>query len=105
MDIDITKTNENKLFERKELKGEIAHFGESTPKRAQLRELLSAKLNVDKAVVSIRKILSTFGGKTKLSAIIYNTKEAFDKFEPKYIIKRHPAEEKKEAIAEKVEGQ
>jgi len=105
MDIEISTQNESKLFKRIELKGEISHFNESTPNRAQLRDLLAAKLNVDKPLVSVRQILSTFGGKTKFIAVVYDSKESFEKFEPKYIIKRHPAEEKKEAIAEKAEGQ
>ena len=93
LDIEITKQEENKLFGRREISGEISHFGSPTPKR------------VDKSLVSIRTIHSTFGGKTKFVAMVYDSQEMLSKFEPKFVVKRHPAEVKTEVATEEVKAE
>jgi len=105
LDIEITKQEENKLFGRREISGEISHFGSPTPKRVDLREILAAKLNTDKSLVSIRTIHSTFGGKTKFVAMVYDSQEMLSKFEPKFVVKRHPAEVKTEVATEEVKAE
>ncbi len=77
------KEKTNPLLHRKELTGDIAFTG-ATPSNKQLQEELAKKLGVQTELVAIKHIIGAFGGtKATFEAHVYETKEHFDKIEPK----------------------
>jgi len=82
MELKITEEKENKLFNRKEVKG----FVESnvTPSRPDVTKLLSEKFLVPFENIKIKKIMGKFGSKTfDAEANIYSSKEEKDSIELK----------------------
>ncbi|MGV8085746.1 MAG: hypothetical protein ACP5N9_05855 [Candidatus Bilamarchaeum sp.] len=102
MSVNITKNNENKLLDRKEIEAEISFDG-PTPKRGDLKQAVSGKIGANPELMVIRKSMSNFGKKTiKVVLHIYKAKEMLMKTEPVYIKVREglmekPAKKKKEA--------
>jgi len=77
------KEKTNPLLHRKELTGEITFAG-ATPSNKQLQEELAKKLGVQAELVAIKHIFGAFGGlKATFEVHVYDTKEQFDKIEPK----------------------
>lgn len=110
-------TKENPLLKRKEITGEITFTG-ATPSNKKVQEELAKKLGAKPELVAIRHIYGAYGGeKATLEAYVYETKEQFDKVEPKKKEKpaapgeapaetpapAAPAEKKEEKPAEKKE--
>ncbi|MGB9675035.1 MAG: 30S ribosomal protein S24e [Candidatus Nanoarchaeia archaeon] len=88
MEIKIISTVENPLFDRSEIKAEITHVGEPTPKRADVRAALAKELNVPQENLIIHSIVPRFGFKSICTARVYTSKEDLLKYEPKYLIGR-----------------
>jgi len=83
MQIEIKTKKENPLLKRQELEGIIAFEG-ATPSLQNLKDELAKKLGVQTEVVAVRHIFGDFGGvKADFDAVVYPTKEQFDKIEPK----------------------
>jgi len=83
MELEIKETKENKVLQRKALTGELSFTG-ATPSNKALQEAIAKKLGVKSEVVIVRHIYGKFGGGTaKFEAIVYDSKEQFDKIEQK----------------------
>ena len=94
MDIQI-KEKENVLLQRKELTGTISFSG-STPRNTDVQAEIAKKLSVDKDLIVMKHIYTTFGDtKARFEAFAYANKEQRVKLEGK--LPEPPAEEKKEA--------
>ncbi len=77
------KEKTNPLLHRKELTGDITFTG-TTPSNKQVQEEIAKKLGIQTELVAIRHIYGAFGGgKAAFEAYAYDTKEQFDKIEPK----------------------
>jgi ribosomal protein S24E len=61
MDITVTEEKENPFLNRKELKLQIKHAGESTPSKAEMTKELVSKYSVDEKQVQIDYIFSIKG--------------------------------------------
>jgi len=82
MELKITEEKENKLFNRKEVKGFVE--SEVTPSRPDVTKLLSEKFSVPFENIKIKKIMGKFGSKTfDIGANIYSSKEEKDSIELK----------------------
>ncbi|MEM2954553.1 MAG: 30S ribosomal protein S24e [Candidatus Nanoarchaeia archaeon] len=88
MEIKILEKVENPLMNRVEIKAEITHVKEATPKRAEIRPELAKILNVNQEQIVIQNIKPKFGFKAICNARYYSNKESLEKFEPKYILGR-----------------
>jgi ribosomal protein S24E len=76
MELNIEKEHENKLFERKEIKAN-ASYKAKTPTRAEVKEELCKKKNLDPEMVEIVSIDQEYGQKRcTITAYAYLTKEA-----------------------------
>ena len=95
MEIKLLSKTENPLLNRLEITAEVLHQGEPTPKRGDVRKLLAAQLGAEENTVTIKKLDSTFGTKSKLIATIYKDRASLDKLEPKYIVGRETGQKKK----------
>ena len=92
---DIEKT-ENELANRTEVSARFISGG-ATPSRKQLKDALSKELKAKEELVIIRNINSEFGFQQgTLHGYVYANKEALEKFEPEYMLKRHAPKEKVE---------
>ena len=100
MDFKLITDTENKLFNRREIEGEI--HADSAPSRQEVAKIISEKISVNPDVIKIKTIKGKFGEKVFLVvANIYKSKEDMDKVELKK--KKDIETEKKEESAEKVE--
>ena len=80
MELKIIIENQNPLFNRKEIEGEIK--AEVTPSRAEVRKILSEKYSVPEETIKIRTIKGAYGSRTfLLVANIYKSKQDKDKVE------------------------
>ena len=96
IDIQLVKDIYNPLIERRELIFEVSS-PKGTPKRLELRKLISQLLQVNENLVYIKKIEGTYGiNKAKVRVNVYKTVERALKFEPKHIIERNKPKEEKE---------
>ncbi len=85
MNVDIKTTNDNKLFERKEVTAEVT-FDTATPKRGDIKQSICGKLGADPDTVVLRRVSSMFGLRTvKVFVHIYSNKAKLMKTEPKHI--------------------
>lgn len=102
MEVKILDEDNNLLFNRKEVRFEIVHEGEPTPKLNDIKRLLAQKTNSMINHVIIDKVETLFGiGRTLGNARIYKDKDDLFSYEPRYLLKRNDLiEEKKEASAE-----
>ena len=95
MELKISNKVENQLLNRTEITGEVLHAGAATPKRIDVKKLLAAQLGADESLLTIRKVNTPFGAKSKLTAMLYKDKATLEKFEPKYVIGRDTGNKKK----------
>ena len=101
MEIKIIIENQNPLFNRKEIEGEIK--AEVAPSRAEVRKILSEKYSVPEETIKIRTIKGAYGSRTfLLVANIYKSKQDKDKVE--HVKKKDLEAEKKTAEASKEEA-
>ncbi len=95
MNISITAKNENKLLSRMDIAAELS-FEKATPSENEVKEGLSKALEVDKELIVIQKIATSFGmTQAKVAAHQYFNKEDILKLEPK--VARTIALEKRKA--------
>jgi ribosomal protein S24E len=82
MKLKIITDAENKLFNRREIEGEI--YAESAPSRQEVMRIISEKFSANPEVIKIKTIKGKFGEKVFLIvANIYKSKEEKDKTELK----------------------
>jgi small subunit ribosomal protein S24e len=97
MDIKITKDIQNPLLARREVEFTVTHDG-ATPTRIHVLVKLAAMLNVNTNQVVLDSFKTEFGiSRLKGGARVYDAKEARDKLEPAYLIKRGMREEAQDA--------
>ena len=95
MTVEILANVDNKLLDRKEIQAQIA-YGGPTPKRADIKQLLSGKIGVNPELMILRSISSSFGKQSiKVVAHVYANKEILMRTEPHYIKVREGLAEKK----------
>lgn len=100
MEIKIETKSEKPLLSRVELQGRIS-FEAVTPSRAEVRKKLSEALKVDEQLVAVTCIDTDFGQKAALvSANVYKSKDAFDKYESSVTKRRHLSKEEKAKLKE-----
>lgn len=81
MEIINKEIKKNPFLHREELKINIK-FNKATPSRKEIKENISKIFNVDKELISIRKIQTNFGSKEAIvHAFIYENKEWLNKLE------------------------
>lgn len=104
MNVDIKSKTENKVLDRKEVKAEVAFDG-ATPKRAELRQAISAKLGANPELVVLREVKNAYGTHSVLVvAHAYESKEVLMSTEPEYIRKRDSIGVEKKAEPKKEEA-
>ncbi|MGC9009950.1 MAG: 30S ribosomal protein S24e [Sulfolobales archaeon] len=88
----------NNLLKRREIEARIEHVGMGTPTRSEVREILSKVYSVDKDLVVIRRIDTSYGrGSSRIIARIYSDVDTLKKFEHEYILARDSGEKKKKS--------
>ncbi len=88
MDFEIQSDVRNELLNRRELQFLLSYSG-ATPSRAQVRDKLSATLNLNESLVVIDRLKTRFGTmELEGMARIYDSAESRDRTEPKYLIAR-----------------
>ena len=87
----------NKLLDRKQFVVDLSHPGKAAPSRAEIKDLVAAKCKADKECVVIFGLHTKFGGgRTTGFGLIYDSKDAMIKVEPKHrLIKAGLAEKSK----------
>ncbi|UCD04546.1 MAG: hypothetical protein JSW73_02855 [Candidatus Woesearchaeota archaeon] len=96
MEIKIFEQKDNPILNRTRIKFEITQEGNPVPSRLKVIEQLASKLKKDKNLIVIREINPDFGSSNvEGEAILYSSKKALEKLEPKYTLKRLEAKEKK----------
>ncbi len=96
MNLEILEERANKLLHRTEIEARIT-FDSATPSREEIVKLVAAKKNVPEDLVIVENINQKFGQRVAdVSVRIYESKHVLEEIEPKYRIKRHVKEEKKE---------
>ncbi|CEG12148.1 putative 30S ribosomal protein S24e [groundwater metagenome] len=99
MDTEILNEKDNRLLERKELNLKISYEGKKpTPKLNEIKGAITAKLNLDKALIVIDNINQPFGVHySDVYAKIYDNENAM-KVETRPVLKKNLSDEKVNAI-------
>jgi ribosomal protein S24E len=93
MNVTILEKKESPLLSRAELIADI-EFDKSTPSNTDVAKQLAALNKTEEGLVKIKKIATKFGAKkATVTAVIYTSKEAFDKVERKSRKSRRDAKE------------
>ena len=108
MEIRVLTEEENKLFNRMEIRFEVVHEGESTPKLLDVKRLLAQKIGADATHVIIDGFKTLFGiGRSVGDARVYKNMSELKDYEPMYLLKRNkvikeekPEEDKEEKPVE-----
>ena len=97
MDIQITDRRYNELLEREEIRFEIVHEGEPTPKIRDVAKLLCATINSKPELTVIDGIESQFGmARSRGFAKVYKDVSRLRNVEPKHILAKNFEEESEE---------
>jgi len=87
MNLKILQDKDNKLFNRKEVKGLVE--ADSNPKKQEAEKIISETFSKPVENIALKKIQGKFGRKTFLiSANVYDSPEDKNKTEPKKKIKK-----------------
>ena len=79
----------NPVIGRKEIVLKVFHIGVGTPSRKAIIDAISSTLGVDKNLVVIRRIDTTYGAGISIVKLhVYNDRKTLEEFEPKYLIGR-----------------
>ncbi|MBI4139535.1 hypothetical protein HY483_01090 [Candidatus Woesearchaeota archaeon] len=82
MQITITKEEENKFLERKEITGNLLYQG-TTPSKIILTEEIAKRYNAEKNNVVIKNIKTKYGlQEGTISAVVYSNEKAKKRSEP-----------------------
>jgi ribosomal protein S24E len=83
MELKITSDRDNELLSRREITAH-ASYADKTPAKAEVKEELCKKLNLDPNLVEIREIRQQYGLRASdITAYSYHSKEAMDKLSKK----------------------
>ncbi|OWT33301.1 30S ribosomal protein S24e [Methanobrevibacter sp. 87.7] len=99
MDIEIIEQNENKIFNRNEVKFFVNYEKEATPKVLDIKNKLVAMLDSQKDLLVVDTIEPFYGEPKALGyAKVYATKDDLDYIETKSVILKNtePSEEEEE---------
>lgn len=95
MDIEIRSRKDNRLLKRTELEIRVKHPGSPTPRRDEVRELISKTLGTGRDGVVVDSMKSSFGShETLVFAKAYPDKETAVKSENMHILIRNRLAEK-----------
>ncbi|HZD43974.1 MAG TPA: 30S ribosomal protein S24e [Methanomicrobiales archaeon] len=88
MDFEITSDTRNELLDRREIQFILTYTG-ATPSRIQVREKISATLNLNEKLVVLDSLKTEFG-KMELQGMarIYGSEESMKRTEPEYLLAR-----------------
>ena len=101
MDIQITDRRYNELLEREEIRFEIVHEGEPTPKLREVAKLLCATINSKPELTVIDEVRSEFGvARSRGFAKVYKDPSRLRSVEPKHILAMNADEKSKEKSGE-----
>ncbi|HUR25409.1 MAG TPA: hypothetical protein VM327_05275 [Candidatus Thermoplasmatota archaeon] len=90
MDVKITQQKDNALMARKDIKFKVAHEGETTPSRTQVRQLVAAQVGTKTENVVIESMETEYGiGRTAGIARAYKSSDEARKTERTHLLKRN----------------
>ena len=107
MDVKITQQKDNALMARKDITFAIAHQGETTPSRAQVRQLVAAQVGTKTENVVIESMETEYGiGRSSGIARAYKSPDEARKTERVHLLKRNSlyVEKAKKGGAKEGEG-
>ncbi|MFH1916119.1 MAG: hypothetical protein ABIJ21_02540 [Nanoarchaeota archaeon] len=94
MKVEIRTTYKNAILLRDEILADIFFEGK-TPSRIQVHKEIAKKIGAPEDTVIVKSIQSLFGEQKAHAKIFkYDTKDALDKLEPAYLLKRQAKAEK-----------
>ena len=106
MDVKITQQKDNALMGRKDITFAVAHPGETTPSRTQVRQLVAAQVGTKTENVVIDSMQTEYGlGRTAGTARAYKSPEEARKTERVHLLKRNALYIEKAKKGEKKEGE
>jgi small subunit ribosomal protein S24e len=90
MDVKITQQKDNALMARKDIAFQVAHPGETTPSRTQVRQLVAAQVGTKTENVVIDSMETEYGiGRTHGKARAYKSADEARKTERVHMLKRN----------------
>jgi len=100
MEIKITKQQYNPVLKRREIVFEVDHTqSKGTPTRLEIRDTLAGMLKTSSEAMYVRRVITKAGTMRAMGeANVYDSVEQAKLVEPKYIVARNTAKEKKEQV-------
>ncbi len=90
MELKITQNKENALMGRKDITFQLAHDGETTPSRTQVRQLVAAEVGTKTENIVIESMQTEYGlGRTHGIARAYKSPDEARKTERVHFLKRN----------------
>ena len=106
MDVKITQQKDNALMARKDIRFQVAHAGETTPSRTQVRQLVAAQVGTKTENIVIDAMETEYGiGRTAGVARAYKSAEDARKTERTHLLKRNALYVEKAKKGEKKDGE
>lgn len=97
MELVILNEEQNKLFERNEVRFQVNHENEKTPSLTEVRHAIAKRLSTTTSMVIIVNLKPMFGlGLSVGEAHVYKKESLIKDYEPAHIIKRNQIIEKKD---------
>ena len=85
----VEQQRNNPVIGRRELVLKVYHIGVGTPSRKAIIEGVASALGVDKNLVVIRRVDTSYGaGISVVVAHVYNDRKTLEVFEPKHLMGR-----------------
>ncbi len=101
MELKILEKKENRALLRKEIEAELSFFGESTPKKEEVKKKIAETEKVNEELVIVKSIHTRFGEpKASVIAYIYENIEILNELEPKRKTKETKEAEKSQEKTE-----
>jgi small subunit ribosomal protein S24e len=90
MEVKITQQKDNALMGRKDVRFTVNHAGETTPNRAQVRQLVASEMGTKTENVVIERMQSEYGlGRSSGTARAYTSADMARKQERTHLLKRN----------------
>lgn len=103
MEVEITTVKENPLMDRREVKADVDHSGESTPSEEDVKSRIAAENGIETENIEINHIYTNYGSNSSEAFLHVYEEFEYDEELQKETVEEEPEEETKQASAEYTE--
>jgi Ribosomal protein S24E len=103
MEVEITTVKENPLMDRREVKADVNHTGESTPSQEDVKSRIAAENGIETENIEINHIYTTYGSNDSEAFLHIYEEFEYDEDLEEDTVEEEPEKNTKQASAEYTE--